>query len=148
VTLIEGWAKAIGAGARVIIHREKSSFDFLKGEGAGESGSLGGVDSGRCQKKWEVEVAGSPKGGTQKVFEKGVKDRGFSRVRGGEIAIIGLQAFNLILLEAPRSAEVEVAGILIAESAIFYLRPLSPVGGPLKVFLAEVVFGKGTKAGL
>jgi RecB family endonuclease NucS len=34
VTLIEGWAKAIGAGDRVIIHREDGSFDFLKGERA------------------------------------------------------------------------------------------------------------------
>jgi hemoglobin-like flavoprotein len=44
VSFIESWAKAIGSGARVIIHREESTFDFLEGERAGESGSLGGVD--------------------------------------------------------------------------------------------------------
>jgi GTP cyclohydrolase II len=44
VALVKGETKAVRAGTRVIIHREESTLDFLEGERAGVSDSLGGVD--------------------------------------------------------------------------------------------------------
>jgi hypothetical protein len=66
-------------------------------------------------------------------------------VRGGEVPIVSLKIFNLIFLEAPRCAKVEVAGVFIPEGAIFNFRPLPPVGGTFEVFLAEMGFCQGTK---
>jgi hypothetical protein len=51
-------------------------------------------------------------------------------------------------MESPQGAEVKIAGVLITQSAVFDFSPLSPVGGPLKILLAKVVFGKRAKAGL
>jgi hypothetical protein len=46
----------------------------------------------------------------------------------GDIAILILKIFNLVLPEATRGAKVKVVGVLIAQDAVFDFCMLPPVG--------------------
>jgi hypothetical protein len=85
-------------------------------------------------------VVNNADGGAKEVFEEGVEDGGLSLVGKDHIAILILEVFDLIFLEAPRGTKVEVARVFVAEGTVFNLSSLPPVGGTLEVFLTEVGF--------
>jgi hypothetical protein len=71
-----------------------------------------------------------------------MENNGFSMMGEGDIAILVLKVFNLVLPEAARSAKVKVVGVLIAQDAVFDFCTLPPVGHFIGDFLAESSFGK------
>jgi hypothetical protein len=90
-------------------------------------------------------VVNNADGGAKEVFEEGVEDGGLSLVGKDHIAILILEVFDLIFLDAPRSAEVEVPGVFIAQDAVFDFRPLPPVGCFARDLLTEGSFCKGAE---
>jgi hypothetical protein len=71
-----------------------------------------------------------------------MKNNGFSMMGEGDIAILILEVFYLVFLEAAGGAKVKVAGVFVAQDAVFDFCTLPPVGRFVGDFLAESSFGK------
>jgi hypothetical protein len=145
MALVKGRTKAIRTRAGVIVHREKSDPNFVKRERPDQRGSLGRGEGRRRHKGEKVEGAGSVNRLTKKVFEKIMKDRGLSRVGEDLVAIFILKVFNLVLPQAAGCAKVEVPRVFVPEGAVLNFCTLPPVGGPVKVLLAQMELDHRTK---
>jgi hypothetical protein len=77
-----------------------------------------------------------------------MKDLSLGQMRENDVAVLVVQIFDLIFLEAARRAKVEVMPVLIAKDAVFDFCPLSPVGRFIRDSLAKVIFREGAKAKL
>jgi hypothetical protein len=67
-------------------------------------------------------------------------------MREHRIGVVIVKDFDLVLSKTAGSAKMEVARVFISEGAIFVLGPLPPVGGPITVNPAKLIFGKSAQA--
>jgi hypothetical protein len=75
-----------------------------------------------------------------------VKDAGLGGVGENSVAVRALKVFNLVFAKAPRSAEMKVARVFVAKSAMFDFCPLALISGNIIVLLAELLFSKEAEA--
>jgi hypothetical protein len=75
-----------------------------------------------------------------------VKDGSFIRVGENGIAILIIKNLDLVLSKPTRGAKVKISGVFVTKGDVFNFCPLTPVGGPIKVLLAEIGFGERSKA--
>jgi hypothetical protein len=126
IALEESRAKAIRPGAGVVLHGEKGSPDFVKGEGANQGGSLGPSEGGGSHQSEKVEGAGGVDGLPQESFEKIMKDPSLSGVGKNLVALAIVEILNLIFPKTARSAKVEIprvftiVNVYVAWSEFFF----------------------------
>jgi hypothetical protein len=126
-------SKTIRARARVVFHRNNRSPELIQGEGAHQGGSLEGVERGRRDKGVKLKDIRRDPRHAKEVFVKAMKNLGFSVMRETRVTGVILENFNLIFPKAPGCAEVEVAGVLVAEDTVTDFCPLPPVGSIFSV---------------
>jgi hypothetical protein len=142
VPLEESRSKAIRPWTRVVIHSKKGSPDLFQGERPGQSRSLRRCEGGGGDKRSQVKLIKSGNRSSKKVFVKIMKNNGFSMMGEGDIAILILKVFSLVFSEANGGAKVKVAGVFVAQDAVFDFCTLPLVGCFVGDFLAERSFGK------
>jgi hypothetical protein len=62
------------------------------------------------------------------------------------VAVVIIQVFDLVLLQAPRGAKMEISRVFISEGAALNFGPLPPIGSPVRVFVAKIDLDKRAKA--